>query len=135
VLQKKLQARAQGIAVIAIVANDVFYFCRSMLEDMDSEQIFSGHLEQIDQVYQQGAGAAESDEDRFLNGIYRSFEVCQVWALMLDPSKKTALSDLNRQLVARTQRRDGVGHQMATGMEFLYKVSDYIARTTISRAL
>lgn len=134
-LQNKLQSRAQGIAVIASVSNDVFWFCRSMLWDMDREQIYAGHLEQIDQVYQQGAAAAVTDEDRFLNGLYRSFEVCQVWALLLDPGMKTALSDLNRQLVGQTQRREGVGHQMATGVEFLYKVTDYLARTTISRSL
>ena len=134
-LQKKLQARAQGIAVIANVSNDLFWFCRSMLADMDRDQIFSGHLEQIDQVYQQGTAAAVTDEDRFLNGLYRSFEVCQVWALLLDPGMKSALSDLNRQLVGQTQRREGVGHQMATGVEFFYKVSDYLARTTIARSL
>ena len=134
-LQKKIHDRKQGITVIASIAIDLFWYYRSILEDMDREHLFEGHIEQIGQVYEQGAGAAETDEDRFLNGIYRSFEVCQVWGLMLNPEKRAMLSEMNRQLIGQTQRREGIGHQMATGMEFLYKITDYITRTTIDRAL
>lgn len=134
-ITRKMQSGAQGIAIVAVAANNVYGMVRAIIEDMDREQFFAGHLEQVGQVYAEGAGSAQTDEDRFLNGLYRTFEVSQVWALMLEPKQRTALSEMNRQLIGRTRQREGVGNQMASGMEFLYTITAYITRTTIDRSL
>jgi len=131
-IRKLSAARVQGIEFVARLADNIFILLREIFQDIDREKSFAGHFEQIAQVYQEGKAASVTDEDRFLNGIYRSFEVCQIWSQFLEPQKRAEIKDLHTRLISETSRREGVGHQMATGMEFLYRALDRITVTTIT---
>lgn len=120
-----------AIEAVAAMANGMYRMALRIVEDIDREHAYAGQFEVIAGQYEDGAKSAETDEDRLLNGIYRTFEVSQVWALYLDPTGKEELSNLNRELYSATKSAEGIGAQLAVGMEFLYRIHDIIARRSV----
>ncbi|MDH7515747.1 MAG: hypothetical protein QHI48_07735 [Bacteroidota bacterium] len=126
--------RVQGMEFIAQLAEDIYVLTKGIFEDLDRNHVYEEHLRQIDQSFSEGLKAAESEEDRFLNGMYRTFEVCQLWALSYDPAKRGELQEVYKRMIGETTRREGIGHQMATATEFLYHILDRIAASVIQGA-
>jgi hypothetical protein len=130
-VMKKLRREVLAIEAVAAMATGVYEMSKAIVRDIDREQRFDDHFALIEQQFAEGAKSAETDEDRVLNGVYRTYEVAQLWALYLDPAKKEEISVLFRDLLSATKKAQGVGAQLAVGMEHLYKIHDMIARRSI----
>lgn len=131
-IQRLMKERADGATLLGQLADDCFHLSKAVFLDLDKDSVFAGHIDQVDQVYAEGRGAAETGEDLFLNGMYRTFEVCQVWAFSLDVTKRNQVKQIYSSMISRTSAREGIGHQMATAMEHFYRIVDYIAATIIA---
>jgi hypothetical protein len=124
----KMRPKIPAIEAVAVMSASVFKMSLAIMRDIDRDSLYAASFELIEQQNEEGNTAAETDEDRFLNGLYRTFEVSQLWALSLDPSKRVEISELNKKLAAETQKSGSIARQMAVAMEHLYKIHDFIAR-------
>jgi hypothetical protein len=128
---KKMRREVQAIEAVAAMARGVYEMSSAIVRDIDKDSLYAGQFALVAQQNDEGMHNAETDEDRFLNGIYRTFEVCQLWALYLDPTNKEEVSHLLREMFTMSKKAEGVGAQLAVGMEYLYKIHDLIARRSI----
>jgi hypothetical protein len=133
-LKSKMRPKIPAIEALAAMSDGIFHMARAIVGSFAPDSMLAGGFEVIEQNYADGQKAAESDEDRFLNGVYRTFEVCQLWALLLDPSKREEISKLNQQMFAEGKSADTVERQMTISMLYFYKMHLLIARRLLTAA-
>jgi hypothetical protein len=128
---EKLRPGILAIEAVAAMSKGIYEMAKTIVDDLDRQDIYANQFEIVEQQYEDGVKSAETDEDRFLNGVYRTFEIAQLWALYLDPSSKEEISQLYREMYSATKRSEGIGPQLAVATEFLYKIHDMVARRSI----
>ncbi len=61
---------------------------------LDTDQVMTGAIRQIEQRFAAGASAASSSWDHLLNALYRSVEMMQVVAILTDPDLKDQINQI-----------------------------------------
>jgi len=131
---QKIKPDIAAIEAVSIMAQTIYLFTTAIMKNIDTEGLYVDAFTQIEKQYKEGDETAQTDEDRFLNGVYRTFEVSQLWALFLAPESRNEISDLNKDLYKRNANVTDIGMQMAVAMEYLYRINDLIARKTLEVA-
>jgi hypothetical protein len=107
-----------------------------IMREIDSRQLFAASFDKVQGQFRRGARLAKSQEDHFLNGVYRTYEMSQLWLLALDPSQKDAIASMNdgfREAAGRSA--ENLGMQLTAAVEFLYRISLLIADRTVQITL
>jgi hypothetical protein len=131
----KMRPDIPAIEAAAKIAESNYLLTEMIMKEIDSDSLYAGAFEQIADQYARGEQLAQTDEDRFLNGMFRTFEISQLWALFLDPSQRSTLSEVNNELLSRSAAAENVGTQMALSVEYLYRISLIIASSTVHLTL
>ncbi len=131
----KFHPDIQAIEGAARVAESCFMLSKLIMEEIDSENLYAEAFAQIQSQFEKGLDVAVTPEDRYVNGMYRTFEVSQLWALFLDPPKRQEISDLNTSLQSMISGSEKIGTHMAIATEFLYRISFMIAVSTVQLTL
>lgn len=132
---KKLQPNLPVVDAAAGFADACYNLTRMIIDDIDSESNFESAFEHIELQYAQGKRVAGSEEDHFLNGIFRTFEISQLWLLALNPRMTEDVSELNRSISSESTEATNVGIQMGIAVKHLYHISTLIAEQTIKLTL
>jgi len=119
----------------AAAAHAYYMLMRLIMRDVDTDRIYDEAFQQIDQRYREGKEVARTDEDRYINGMYRVFEISQLWAISLSPSLMNEVSEMSSLLAHNIADAANVGEQLVWATEFLYRISLRIAEETITLIL
>jgi hypothetical protein len=92
-------------------------------------------FKQIERQYQQGVQVAKKEEDHFINGIYRTFEISQMWAIALNPTREDDVAKMSAGISDETAEAENVGTQMGIAVRYLYFISYIIAEDTVALTL
>jgi hypothetical protein len=125
----------QAVRAAAAIARSVYMLCTMIMRDIDSEGLYIEAFEQIEDRYKEGNKVSGMDEDRYINGVFRTFEVSQLWALWMNPAERSKISGLTGEIAAKSARAESVGVQMSVATEYLYRISLHIAAETVSLTL
>lgn len=125
----------QAVRAAAAIAKSIYMLSMMVMRDIDSEGLYIEAFEQIDARYQDGNKVSEMDEDRYINGVFRTFEVSQLWALWMNPTQRAKISDLTGEIASKSSQAGSVGEQMSVATEYLYRISLHIAAETVSLTL
>jgi hypothetical protein len=125
----------QAVRAAAAIAKSVYMLCTMIMRDIDSEGLYIEAFEQIEDRYKEGNKVSGMDEDRYINGVFRTFEVSQLWALWMNPAERNKISNLSGEIAAKSARAESVGVQMSVATEYLYRISLHIAAETVSLTL
>lgn len=107
-----------------------------IMRQIDTEKLFAEAFARVQNTYRQGEKLAKTPEDRFLNGVYRTYEISQLWLLALDPGQKEAIGKMNDAFRdAAGQTAENLGMQLTASVEFLYRISFLIADRTVQITL
>ena len=131
----KFHPDIQAIEGAARVAESCYKLSKLIMQEIDSEDLYSEAFLQIQSQFEKGLDVAMTPEDRYVNGMFRTFEVSQLWELFLDPPKRDNISDLNTSLQSMISGSDKIGTHMAIATEFLYRISYMIAVSTVQLTL
>ncbi len=131
----KFHPDIQAIEGAARVAESCYKLCTLIMEEIDSEDLYTETFAQIQLQYERGLDVAVTPEDRYINGMFRTFEVSQLWGLFMDPPKRQDISDLNTSLQKMVSGSEKIGTHMAIATEFLYRISYMIAVSTVQLTL
>lgn len=123
-----------AIEALAAMANGVYHMSRDLVWSFSGDSSLAEGFDVIDENFRNGEQAAESDEDRFLNAIYRSFEVCQLWALLLNPAQRQEISTLSRDMFTEVKKADTIERQMTVSMDYYQRIHALIARRMLAAA-
>jgi hypothetical protein len=122
----------QAVSAAAVIAKSIYMLSTMVMRDIDSEGLYLEAFEQIEERYRQGNQVSTMDEDRYINGVFRTFEVSQLWALWMNPKKRPEISAMSAQISGKSARAENVGEQMSVATEYLYRISLHIAAETVS---
>ncbi|MCZ7555654.1 MAG: hypothetical protein M5R41_04535 [Bacteroidia bacterium] len=125
----------QAVRAAAAIAKSVYMLCTMIMRDIDSEGLYIEAFEQIEDRYKEGNKVSSMDEDRYINGVFRTFEVSQLWALWMNPAERSKISGLSGEIAGKSARAESVGEQMSVATEYLYRISLHIAAETVSLTL
>ena len=128
---KKMRPDIQAIEAAAKIGESSYRLTKMIMEEIDVDHLYTESFTQIADQYKRGEELAETDEDRFLNGMFRTFEISQLWALFLDPTQRKTLAEINSELLTKSAGAENVGTQMALSVEYLYRISLHIANSTV----
>ncbi|MBR9978214.1 MAG: hypothetical protein KFH87_09015 [Bacteroidetes bacterium] len=132
---RKLQPEIPVVDAAAGFADACYSLSRMIIDDIDSESHFESAFEHIEHQYAQGKRVAGSEEDHFLNGIFRTFEISQLWLLALNPRMTKDVSEMNSGISSESAEATNVGTQMGIAVKYLYHISTLIAEQTIELTL
>lgn len=120
-----------AIDALAVISENMYRIAKDMLRNIDLREAYTAEFNAVEEQYINGVGRAESPEDRFLNGIYRTFELSQIWAMFLEPTTRKEIVELNREMIKDNEKITTIESQLALGMEYLYRILDVVARQTV----
>lgn len=132
---KMFKPEVPALKAAAAIAEACYNLTELIMLEIDSDGRFAGAFEHIERQYNQGLSVAKSEEDHFLNGIFRTFEISQLWAISLNPEREDAISSANTGVGNESAQADDVGTQMAIAVKYLYLISFMIAEDTIELTL
>ena len=125
----------QAVSAAAVIAKSCYLLTTMVMRDIDSEGLYIEAFDQIEARYKEGNRVSSMDEDRYSNGIFRTFEVSQRWAVWMNPSNRTAISKLSNEISTKSSSAENVGQQMSIATDYLYRISLQIATETVTLTL
>ncbi|HOJ02996.1 MAG TPA: hypothetical protein PK916_03235 [Bacteroidota bacterium] len=132
---KVLKPDSKPVHTAAVIATSAYRLSRMIIQDIDSKGLYSKAFDSIEERYAQGNNVAKQDEDRYINGVFRTFEVSQLWALTINPAKRSTIKDISSGITSASEEAENVGEQMMVATEYLYKISHFIAGETVTLTL
>lgn len=123
------------VEAAAAIADACYTLTTMIITDIDSENRFEKAFTQIERQYLQGKQVAKRDEDHFINGIFRTFEISQLWALALNPGRVEDVREMNQGVSDESAESENVGTQMAVAVKYLFLISFTIAEDTVELTL
>ncbi|PLX32479.1 MAG: hypothetical protein C0600_02545 [Ignavibacteria bacterium] len=132
---KTFKPEIPAVEAAAAISDACYSLTELIMEEIDSEGHFVGAFEHIERQYNQGVSVAKSEEDHFINGMFRTFEISQLWAMSLNAERKEDISKMNSGVSTESARAEDVGTQMAIAVKYLYLISFMIAEDTIELTL
>ncbi len=127
-----MHPKIPAVDAVAAMAKACYLLSIDIMENIDKEKLYSDAFAQIDQQYQAGKATAKISEDHFLNGMYRTFEVSQLWALFVNPKSRQKISEINKGFHSTSAGLDNIGGQMAAAAHSLFQILELIAQSTIN---
>lgn len=124
-----------AVKAAAAIAEACYLLSGMIIRDIDSEHRYDKAFEQIDHQYEQGAAVAKKQEDTFINGMFRTFEVSQLWLLSINPKAGDVITDLNARVQEDSAEATNLGMQMGIAAKYLFQISYLIARDTVNLTL
>ncbi|MBN1446433.1 MAG: hypothetical protein JXA28_00780 [Bacteroidetes bacterium] len=124
-----------AVQAAAAIADACYSLTLMIMEDIDTENRYVEAFAQIDRQYQQGTLVAKREEDHFINGIFRTFEISQLWALALNPDRRDDVVKMNTGVSDESATAKNVGTQMAISLKYLFLISYTIAEDTVELTL
>jgi hypothetical protein len=124
-----------AVKAAAAIADACYLLSSMIIRDIDSEHRYDKAFEQIDHQYEQGASVAEKQEDTFINGMFRTFEVSQLWLLSINPKATAVITDLNGGVQEDSANATNLGMQMGIAAKYLFQISYLIASDTVQLTL
>lgn len=123
------------VKAAAAIADACYTLTLMIMDNIDSEDRFDEAFTQIERQYTHGRQVAKREEDHFINGIFRTFEISQIWALSLNPDRRDDVSKMNQGVSDESAEAEKVGTQMAIAVKYLFLISFTIAEDTVELTL
>jgi|GEM_PF-1892309 len=123
------------VEAAAAIADACYTLTLMIMDDIDSENRFDKAFTQIERQYTHGKQVAKRREDHFINGMFRTFEISQIWALSLNPERRDDVSQMNQGVSDESAEAEKVGTQMAIAVKYLFLISFTIAEDTVELTL
>ncbi|MBE0645080.1 MAG: hypothetical protein IH600_13435 [Bacteroidetes bacterium] len=130
-----LRPDAPAVEAAAAIAEACYALSSMIIRDIDTEKRYEKAFEQIDRQYRQGVRVAKKQEDLFINGMFRTFEVSQLWLLSIDPKAGDQIGELNNGVSLDSAEATNVGIQMGIAVKYLFLISYLIAQHTVNLTL
>ncbi len=130
-----LRPDAPAVDAAAAIAEACYALSTMIIKDIDSEQRYVKAFAQIDEQYERGVRVGKKQEDLFINGMFRTFEVSQLWLLSINPRAGQSISELNEGVSADSGEATNVGMQMGIAVKYLFLISYLIAQDTVNLTL
>lgn len=127
-----LKTSTVAIEPVALMAESMYLLVRDIMRTIDRDSLYAEAFLTIEEQFEAGRRAAETEEERYLSGMYRVFEISQLWALFIDPSAREKISALNKELAAHVTSTLDAGPQMAFATEYVARINAMIAQATIT---
>jgi hypothetical protein len=127
----RLRSGQPAIDALGTMSNNMYLQLRDLLRDIDTLKSYEQEFATVDDQYYSGVDRIEKPEDRFLNGIYRTYELCQLWIRFMDAGAQKDIAELNRKQLAENEKIDTIDAQLASAVTFLYRILDLVARETV----
>lgn len=132
-VQNKMHKNISAMEAVASMSIASYTLLHIALREADTSGVLIESMETIRNSFIEGEKVAESDEDKFLNGIFRLFELSQLWAFAIDPYSKENLSTLQNAIVAKSRAAEKMDDQISVAVEHLYYVTHIIAQGFLKR--
>ncbi|MFZ1729229.1 MAG: hypothetical protein WBQ23_01270 [Bacteroidota bacterium] len=132
---KALRPEAAAVEAAAAIADACYALSTMIIRDIDTEERYVKAFEQIDRQYQQGTKVAKNQEDLFINGMFRTFEVSQLWLLSINGKASEKITELNDGVSSDSAEATNVGMQMSIAVKYLFLISYLIAQDTVNLTL
>ena len=123
------------VKAAAAIADACYTLTLMIMDNIDSEDRFDEAFTQIERQYTHGRQVAKREEDHFINGMFRTFEISQIWALSLNPDRRDDVSKMNQGVSDESAEAEKVGTQMAIAVKYLFLISFTIAEDTVELTL
>lgn len=130
-----LKPDAPAVEAAAAISDACYELSTMIIRDIDTEKRYEKAFEQIDRQYQQGVRVAKKQEDFFINGMFRTFEVSQLWLLSINSGASEKISELNDGVSSESAEATNVGMQMGIAVQYLFLISYLIAQDTVNLTL
>ena len=130
-----LTTNAPVVEAAAAIAEACYSLSSMIIRDIDSEGRYDKAFTQIELQYQQGKRVANKQEDVFINGMFRAYEVSQLWLLSINPKATDVITDLNAGVSEDSGNATNVGMQMGVAAKYLFLISYLIAQDTVNLML
>lgn len=119
----------------AAIADACYTLTLMIMNEIDTENRFEKAFAQIERQYMHGKQVAKREEDHFINGMFRTFEISQIWALSLNPERRDEVMKMNQGISDESAEAEQVGTQMAIAVKYLFLISFTIAEDTVQLTL
>lgn len=130
-----LTADSPVVEAAAAIADACYELSGMIIRDIDSEARYEKAFAQIELQYRQGARVASKREDVFINGMFRTYEISQLWLLSINPKATDLITELNAGVSEDSGSATNVGMQMGVAAKYLFMISYLIAQATVNTLL
>lgn len=127
-----LRSESPVVETAAAIADACYELTGMIMRDIDSEGRYDKAFAQIERQYQQGARVASKREDVFINGMFRTYEISQLWLLSINPEATDVITELNAGVSEDSGSATNVGMQMGIAAGYLFLISYLIAQATVN---
>jgi hypothetical protein len=124
-----------AVEAAASIADACYKLTEMIMEEIDSENRFDEAFRQIERQYSHGVNVAKKEEDHFINGMFRTFEISQLWALSLNSARSEDISLINANISDESSEAENVETQMGIAVKYLFMISYVIAQDTVELTL
>ncbi|MDT8325621.1 MAG: hypothetical protein RRA94_16015, partial [Bacteroidota bacterium] len=132
---KSFRPGAPAVDAAAAIADACYNLTSMIMQEIDSENRFDAAFTHIERQYEQGVQVAKKEEDHYINGMFRTFEISQLWALSLNPEREDDVSKMNQGVSDESAEAETVGTQMGIATRYLFFISYVIAEDTVELTL
>lgn len=126
-VQSRMHAKISAMEITASMAMASYKMLHIMLREADADRALTESLDGVQKAYAEGDRLAQTDEDRFLNGVFRTFELSQVWAFVVDPPAKQDIQNVLNDVIMKSQKAEKIDEQIAIAAEHLYAMTNLVA--------
>jgi hypothetical protein len=130
-IEGMMQRNDPIIKPMTLMASGSYDLIKRILRDIDQEDRLELSFMKSDSLYRVGLSAATTGEDRYLNALYRLFEVSQIWALQLNLEKSADVDKIKKSFGEQLLAATTVGDQMAVAVEYQFRIFRMIAILTL----
>jgi hypothetical protein len=132
---ENLRPGAPAVEAAAAIADACYNLTAMIMHEIDSENRYHAAFTHIERQYKQGMQVAKKEEDHYINGMFRTFEISQLWALSLNPEREEDVSKMNQGVSDESAEAETVGTQMGIATRYLFFISYVIAEDTVELTL
>lgn len=121
-----IQGSMQLFQALNTFSKSIYSMSRSVVQAVDSTGHLAGAIVQYDKLYEDGEKIALDEEDRFLNSVYRTFHMHELWAIYSAPPDQRKASLMSTSLFTDTRAKsvESKVEQIVIAMEYLYRITD-----------
>lgn len=130
-IEQKMKPEIPLIDAMAEMAVGSYKLLSDIMKDIDAEGRYKQSFEQSEQLFKQGTEVATSEEDHYLNGVFRMYEITKLWANLLNADATKELAGMQAKMIQRQDEADDIGQQMSRAMEDLFLLSRKMTEYTI----
>lgn len=127
-----LRSESPVVETAAAIADACYELSSMIIRDIDSEGRYDKAFTQIELQYEQGLRVAKKREDVFINGMFRTYEISQLWLLSINPKATDVITQLNASVSEDSGSATNVGMQMGIAAGYLFLISYLIAQATVN---